>query len=80
MRRLDELGRVVLPMEWRRTCGIEAGDPMEMILHGDGTLIIKRYVPSGACTFCGVFENVHHFAGRPVCRKCTDRMTEGLTH
>ncbi|HYF90934.1 MAG TPA: AbrB/MazE/SpoVT family DNA-binding domain-containing protein [Symbiobacteriaceae bacterium] len=77
VRRLDELGRIVLPVEWRRTFGLEPGSPLEMILGGDGTLMLKRYIPSGTCTFCGEVEEIRHFAGRPICRKCTDQLAAG---
>jgi len=78
VRRLDELGRVVLPVDWRRTFGLGPGAPLEMILGGDGTLVLKRYVPGGTCTFCGEMEDIQHFAGRPVCRKCTVQLAAGL--
>ncbi|HWI51378.1 MAG TPA: AbrB/MazE/SpoVT family DNA-binding domain-containing protein [Symbiobacteriaceae bacterium] len=78
VRNLDGLGRIVLPVEWRRTFGLEPGDPLEMILGGDGTLMLKRYVPGGTCTFCGEMEEIRHFAGRPICRRCTAQLAAGL--
>lgn len=70
VRRLDELGRVVLPVEWRRTVGLDPGTPVEMILSGDGSLTLQRYVPGGTCTFCGTPDDLRQFSGRPVCRTC----------
>lgn len=74
VRKLDDLGRIVLPVEWRRICGIEPGDPMEIIPGRDGTLMLQRYVPGGTCTFCGESDQIHHFAGRPVCQACVARL------
>ncbi|HWI51233.1 MAG TPA: AbrB/MazE/SpoVT family DNA-binding domain-containing protein [Symbiobacteriaceae bacterium] len=78
VRILDCMGRVALPIEWRRTFGLEPGAPLEMILGGDGTLVLKRYVPGGTCTFCGDIEEIRHFAGRPICRKCTAQLAAGV--
>lgn len=79
MRRLDDLGRVVLPIEWRRLFNVEAGAPMEIIPVKDGTLVLQRYIPGGACTFCGDLREVQHFAGRPVCRSCATQLSS-LAH
>ncbi|HYG59303.1 MAG TPA: AbrB/MazE/SpoVT family DNA-binding domain-containing protein [Symbiobacteriaceae bacterium] len=76
MRQIDQLGRVVLPVEWRRQFMVEPGAPLEIIPGRDGTLMLQRYVPGGACTFCGSFEGVRHFAGRPVCRDCVVSMVD----
>jgi transcriptional pleiotropic regulator of transition state genes len=79
VRNLDQLGRVVLPIEWRRTLDISPGDPMEIIPGSDGTLVLRRYVPNGSCTFCGRHEEVRQFAGRPVCHICTVQLAAGVT-
>ena len=42
IRRIDELGRIVIPKEIRRTCGLREGDPMEIWIEND-TVVIKRY-------------------------------------
>lgn len=76
VRNLDQLGRVVLPIEWRRTFEIEPGHPMEIIPSGDGSIVIKRYVPNGTCTFCGEMEEIRHFAGRPVCKQCAEQLNQ----
>jgi AbrB family transcriptional regulator, transcriptional pleiotropic regulator of transition state genes len=74
VRKLDDLGRVVLPVEWRRTFSIGPGAPMEIIPGRDGTLILQRYVPGGTCTFCSEHVEICHFAGRPVCRSCAAQL------
>ena len=47
MRRIDELGRVVIPKEIRRTQRIRRGDPLEIFTTGDGEVIFKKYSPIG---------------------------------
>lgn len=45
VRKIDDLGRVVLPKELRRTMGIESGDPLEVYVDGD-KIILKKYIPN----------------------------------
>ena len=47
VRRIDELGRVVIPKEIRRTQRIRRGDPLEIFTTGDGEVIFKKYSPIG---------------------------------
>lgn len=47
IRRIDDLGRVVIPKEIRRTLRIREGDPMEIFLSSDGELVLKKYSPVG---------------------------------
>ena len=44
VRRIDDLGRVVIPKEIRRTCNIREGDPLEIFLQ-DGAVVFKKYIP-----------------------------------
>ena len=67
VRRVDELGRVVIPKELRRTLGIDNGDPMEIFMDGD-KIILRKYEP--ACIFCGNAENTVNFKGKVVCNSC----------
>lgn len=67
VRKVDELGRVVLPKELRRTYRIEEGDGMEIFVDGD-TLILKKYEP--ACVFCGEAKDVVEFRGKNICPAC----------
>lgn len=76
VRNVDPLGRVVLPIEWRRTFAVEPGAPMEIISGRDGSLLIKRYVPSNGCTFCGELQQIRQVAGRPICGPCITRISE----
>lgn len=45
VRRIDDLGRVVIPKEIRRTCNIREGDPLEIFLQDDG-IVFKKYIPT----------------------------------
>ncbi len=67
VRKVDELGRIVLPIELRRTLGIEVRDSLEIYVE-DGTVILRKYQP--ACVFCGDAENVISFKGKSVCPHC----------
>ncbi len=68
VRKVDELGRVVIPIEIRRTQGIDEKDPLEIYVDDDGNIILKKYQP--ACIFCGSADNMQHYKGKLVCRKC----------
>lgn len=50
VRRIDDLGRVVIPKEIRRTMRIREGDPLEIYTSGDGEVIFKKYSPIGEIT------------------------------
>lgn len=67
VRKLDQLGRVVLPIELRRTLGIEINDPLEIYVDEE-KIIFKKYEP--ACVFCGNALDIHYFKGKMVCRSC----------
>lgn len=51
VRRVDELGRIVLPKELRRTLGIQDGDPMEICVDGD-SVVLKKYQDECTCGVC----------------------------
>lgn len=67
VRRVDELGRVVLPIELRRVLDIVEKDSMEIYVDGE-RIILRKYVP--ACVFCGEGNQVQHFRGKNVCHGC----------
>jgi len=71
VRKVDELGRVVIPIELRRTLGIEVKDALEIYVDGE-KIILKKYEP--ACIFCGNADNVKHFCNRIVCLECINQM------
>lgn len=67
VRKVDELGRIVLPIELRRTLDIGERDPLEIYVDGS-SIILKKYMP--ACVFCGESSNVVSFKGKNVCANC----------
>lgn len=73
VRKVDELGRVVIPIELRRTLNIWEKDGLEIFVEGD-TIILKKYEP--ACIFCGQAKNVRNLKGKNVCPKCISEITE----
>ncbi len=73
VRKVDELGRVVIPIELRRTLGIEVKDALEIYVDAE-KIILKKYEP--ACLFCGNADDVKHFGNRIVCRECIDKLAK----
>lgn len=67
VRKVDELGRVVLPIELRRNLNIEIKDALEIFVDGD-SIILKPYRP--CCVFCGEGDEVVSYMGKNVCKKC----------
>ena len=67
VRKVDELGRVVLPVEIRRTLEIEEHDPLEIALEGD-CILLRKFQPT--CIFCGESKNVTAFHGKNICGAC----------
>ena len=67
VRRVDELGRIVLPIELRRTLDITERDALEIYVEGS-SVILKKYRPS--CIFCDGVKDVSVFRGKNACAKC----------
>ena len=72
-RKIDELGRVVLPIELRRTLDICEKDSLEIYTDSD-MIILKKYQP--ACVFCGKQKGVVSFKGKNVCSDCIGEITK----
>ncbi len=77
VRKVDELGRVVIPIELRRTLDIEEKDSLEIYVDGE-KIILRKYEP--ACVFCGNANEVRNFRGKNVCRDCLAEMSQAQTH
>jgi len=71
VRKVDELGRIVLPMELRRTLSINKEDPIEIYVDGQN-IILRKYEP--ACIFCGSATDVTNIHGKNICRVCLDEL------
>ena len=67
VRKVDELGRIVLPIELRRTLNIHHEDPIEIFVDGE-YIMLKKYEP--ACIFCGNAKHVVTIHGKNVCADC----------
>ena len=67
-RKVDDLGRVVIPSQIRKTLGIVEGDVVDVALDGDRVVLAK---PAEHCTFCGGAEDLTTFHGKVVCWSCT---------
>jgi transcriptional pleiotropic regulator of transition state genes len=72
VRRIDELGRIVLPIELRNKMDIKNKDSIEIFVEDD-RIILKKYVP--ACLFCGNAEDVILYRTKLVCKHCLEEMT-----
>ncbi len=75
VRRIDDLGRLVLPIELRRVMGIEIKDYVEIYVD-DESIILKKYAP--ACIFCGSADHMENYMGRRVCKECISKMAQNL--
>ena len=73
VRKIDELGRIVRPIEIRNTMNIENRDPLEIFVDED-KIILRKYQP--ACVFCNNADNVELFKGKLVCRDCLSEMKD----
>ena len=71
VRKLDQLGRIVIPKELRTTFDINEADPIEIFV--DGTDIVLRKFQQ-SCVFCGESENLVEFGGKVVCQSCLKKI------
>ena len=67
VRKVDELGRIVLPIELRRTLDIAERDSLEIFVDG-ASIVLRKYQPS--CVFCDSAKDVVSFKGKNVCPRC----------
>lgn len=67
VRKVDELGRIVLPIELRRTLDIAVKDSLEIYVDGN-SIVLKKYEP--ACVFCNDAKNVLNYKGKNICPSC----------
>ena len=74
VRKVDELGRIVLPIELRRVMDIAERDALEIYVDGP-SIVLKKYQPT--CVFCDSAKDVLDFKGKNVCAKCIEAIQEG---
>ena len=75
IRKVDELGRIVLPIELRRTLGIEEKDRIEIFVDGE-SIILRKYQPG--CIFCDNAKDIINYKGKNICPDCIRAMNEKL--
>ena len=73
VRKFDENGRFVIPMELRKLLGLETRDDAVEGFVEDDKIILKKYAPS--CIFCGSMENLLSYKDKKVCGKCAEKIT-----
>ena len=71
VRKVDSLGRIVLPIELRRVMGIDIKDPIEIFVD-EGKIILKKYQP--ACMFCENANDIITFKDKKICRTCAKEL------
>jgi transcriptional pleiotropic regulator of transition state genes len=76
VRKVDELGRIVIPKETREQLYISVKDPLEIFLDEEqSALILKKYIPG--CIFCGEMNEVKNFKDKLVCTQCIATIVKG---
>ena len=75
VRKVDELGRVVLPISIRKIMDINIKDPVEIFTDED-KIILKKYQPS--CVFCANADNIVFFNGKRICEDCLKKIKESF--
>ena len=71
IRRVDELGRVVIPIELRNKFDIKVKDPIEIFVDSN-TIVLKKYEPN--CVFCGNTKELVSYNDKLVCEKCIEKL------
>jgi len=73
VRKVDELGRMVIPKEIRDTLNFNTEDPLEIFVE-EQKIILSKYSPG--CTFCDSPEDVVDFKGKKICEECLDTLNQ----
>lgn len=72
VRKIDNLGRLVIPIELRRTMNIDVKDALEVFVD-DTNIILSKYAP--ACVFCGEADSLYFYKNKKICLKCISAMS-----
>lgn len=75
IRKLDELGRIVLPIEMRRSFNLAEKDAVEIYVEGD-SIILRKHQPN--CLICGESKNLVEYKGKLFCRSCVKNLSEKI--
>ena len=71
VRQLDSLGRIVLPIELRRTLEINTKDHLEILVEGN-SIILRKYEPN--CLFCGSSSGLTPYKDKQICKRCLSEL------
>ena len=74
VRKVDELGRIVIPIEKRRTLDVADRDDMEIFVEGNRIILQKH---ESACVFCGAAQGLVVFKGKNICHNCVRNISKG---
>ena len=72
VRKVDELGRIVLPSELRKTMHVAVGDAFELFTDENNSIILKKYTPG--CIFSGAMDDLIEYEGRRISKKAIKEM------
>ena len=75
VRKVDDLGRIVLPAEIRQSMDIKVKDPVEIYTDGD-RIILQKYHP--ACIFCNNADDIVYFNNKRICTACLEKIKTQL--
>ena len=76
VRRVDELGRIVIPKEMRKSLNIDQKDPIEISIEGS-SIILQKY--ENRCVFCGAIKPSIQYNGKLMCTKCLKEINKNLS-
>ncbi len=71
VRKMDELGRVVIPIEIRNQFNIMEKDPVEIYTEGS-TIVLKKFEPN--CIFCGNTQDLFDYNDKLICKECAEKI------
>ena len=77
VRKVDELGRVVIPIELRNKFDIKVKDPIEIFVDSN-SIVLKKYEPN--CVFCGNTNNLVSYNEKLVCEKCIEKLNKQISN
>ena len=75
VRKIDELGRIVIPKEYRNTLDVQNGDAVEISCEGD-FVKVKKF--SNACILCSAEDGLSEMFGKKLCQSCIDKIKREL--
>lgn len=73
VRKVDKLGRIVIPKELRDTLGLNSDDMMEIYVNDNNDIVIRKY--EDQCALCDSTEHLHQIHNKFLCEKCLSRVS-----